>query len=285
MSTGWDLAVASWRLVWKDRRLLIFPFISAVAVAITLVLVTQAAGGWDVATHAGGKLHAALVWLVMAYPLSLISTFCGVAFASQANAILEGRDPSVRDGLRVAWSRRAAIAWWALIASTVGAVIRLVAQFAGDWASALFAWLLDISWALATLVVVPVLALEGLPAPAALRRSSAIFRSRWKAGATGSVVAGAAWFLMIPGAVLVGAGMVAGPGTAGVTLIAAGIAGMVAALVFSSAVDRMFTVALYRHATDQALPARFDSRTMQNGVKHGDRPGRTWYGRRRDGES
>lgn len=276
--TGARLAATSWRLMWRSPRLWVFPAISTILMLLAVAVLVSTNGGWD-AFSGGHRLGLFLRSLVLIFPMTLASTALGVAFASQINVALDGGTPSLRAGLRVAWQRRDAIAWWSLLAATVGALIALVRHIpGGDWLLGLVARGLEVMWALATLLVVPVLALEGDGARTALRRSVHIFRQRWREEASGTVVALAAGLTTLPGVVLL---CIGGPwwwsgSAAGAVLMVIGAVLTVSAMVFATGVDQFFRVILYRYAADVPLPPQFSAAQVQSAVT----PRKRWWGRR-----
>jgi Family of unknown function (DUF6159) len=275
-SDGWRLGLASWRLVLRDRRLLIFPAISMLSLVGAAAIVFGLGGGPSELGAGSWKLGMFLCGVVLGYPLTLISTFFGVAFVSQATARLDGREPSVRAGLSVAWSRRAAIAWWALLAAGVASLLDGISKLpGGGWAENILAWVASAAWSAATFFVIPVLALEDRGVGDSLKRSAEIFRSRWREEISGGAVTGVlGLLLLIPGLVvgLLGGGLWAA-GDHGAAVVVLSIAGVLAAIgvAIGSATDQLFGVVLYRHATGASVPADFPDADLNDPFHAGTR--------------
>jgi len=85
---------------------------------------------------------------------------------------------STRDGWIAARQRLGIIAAWSLLVCTVGALLRVLEERL-PLGGRIVAALVGLSWSLATLFAVPVLAYENLGPLETLRRSSQIFRRRW----------------------------------------------------------------------------------------------------------
>lgn len=93
-------------------------------------------------------------------------------------------------------------------------------------------WLADLSWSLATLFAVPVLAYENLGPRATLRRSSELFRQRWAEQTGGLIAIGfAAGFASLPFVCLVVVGFTVGS-SGGMSMVACGGAGLLALTTF-----------------------------------------------------
>ncbi len=171
----------------QDRRLLIFP---AVSVAVNL-----AVGGLSflaavqVAGDKNFRLLLVVAGLIASYPVTFAAMFSGVALATVLARTLDGEPVTVADGWRVARQRIGVIAAWTLVVCTVGGVLRVIEEYVplGGKVAAL---VLDVSWSLATLFAVPILAYEGLAPRATVRRSVSIFRERWGEQLAGVVVIG-----------------------------------------------------------------------------------------------
>src|SRR4051794_8584238 len=100
---GLRLTRKSWDLLRQNPRLALLPGAAAIAVTIAGVLLFDPA--LYVLRHEGGKLPIALALAALMLPMTLVTTYFNVAFVVAINDQLEGREVSVRRGLRVANSR------------------------------------------------------------------------------------------------------------------------------------------------------------------------------------
>jgi len=235
----------SWSVVREDRRLLVFPAVSA---AVSLLV---GAGSFGLARAVGGGAHARrivlIAGLVASYPATFAAIFCGVALAAVLARRLDGEDARPADGWRAARERIGVIAAWTLLTCTVGAALRLLEERL-PLAGRIAAWLFGLSWSLATLLAVPVLAYEGLGPIATFRRSAELFRRRWAEQTLGTVGIGAAFgFAAVPCVVLLMAGAFSS-GAAGPILFALGGGGLLVLLAVQTAMDQVFRVFVYRSA-------------------------------------
>lgn len=236
----------SWDVVREDRRLLVFPAVSA---AVSLLV---GAGSFGLARAVAGGDHATrrvvlIAGIVASYPATFAALFCGVALAAVLARRLDGEEARPADGWRVARERVGVIAAWTLLTCTVGAVLRLLEERL-PLGGRIIAWIFGVSWGLATLLAVPVLAYEGLGPLATFRRSAALFRRRWAEQTLGTVGIGAAFgFAMVPCAVLLAVGAMSS-GAAAPFLFALGGGGLLVLLAIQTAMDQVFRVFVYRSA-------------------------------------
>ena len=121
---------------------------------------------------------------VRAYAVVFLAIFFAVALAAAAAEAFDGRDPGLGKSIGAASKRLGPISTWALMSLTVNLVIALVQERLGA-AGAILGGIAGVAWRLATFLVVPVIAFEGLGPVDALKRSAESFAS---AGASRSPV-------------------------------------------------------------------------------------------------
>jgi Family of unknown function (DUF6159) len=266
MERGWRLTRESWSVVRLRPALLLIPAVSFLATAAAAVLLL---GPWSLdimAHHSRGRLF--VDGAVCAYPFTLISTSCNVAFAVLAAATIDGRPMTVREAFARARSRMWTIALWALIATVVGVGLRALEQipFTGGWVGRIAEFLAGLAWSLATFFVVPVLALEDMGAAASLRRSAQTIRRTLGESITGAVALGAAFGLVAAAAAAIAMiGVIAGGAGDVVAVIAAGVFGV--CVVAQTAVAGVFRLAVYRYATGSAATGPFAGSDLETAFR------------------
>ena len=254
---AWRLLRASFSVLRADPQLMIFPAVAmalsvaAGAIGLAFALAdahSGSAAGTNGANGTNGVRGTMFIAsLIAAYPLTFVSLYCGVALAAVLALRLEGKQASARDGWAAARGRLGIIAAWTLLVCTVGALLRVLEQRL-PIGGRIVAALVGLSWQLATLFAVPVLAYENLGPLQTLRRSSQIFQRRWGAQIGGAAGIGAVTALVAgPLAVVIVIG-VATPGAGGALLVAVGAVGLFAVLAASTALEQIYRVFLYRNA-------------------------------------
>jgi len=274
---GFRFAGASWRIVRGEPSLVAFPLLSAAfAVAYTLLVVLPIGIGGFLAVGDATWLG----WVLLAILLlggSIGATFFGVAAAHNASEAMDGRDPTLGGGLRVARSRLGVIIQWGLVSATVGLVLQILADKLGGIGGALVQGLGGLAWGIASFFALPILALEGLGPFDVLKRSAGVVRERWGESLAGGAAIGvvsllgvlAALALAVPGALLWANGTPA----AGIPLVVVGIGLLLVTLVVSQIVNAVFRVVVYRYATTGAVAPGFDAAELEQ-VFHPRRAGR-----------
>ncbi|MDE1898636.1 MAG: hypothetical protein KGI40_10860 [Xanthomonadaceae bacterium] len=269
-ATSWSLVKASAAVLKSDRELLVFPLLSGLATLLVLAsfaLPFLAAGGMlhlrEVAgTHAGlAAGDYAMLFLFYLCQYTVIFFF-NTALVGAAMMRLDGDNPTLGDGLRLAWGRLPAILGYALIAATVGMLLRALEQragFIGRW----IIGLLGVAWTVATFLVVPVLAATDVDPVTAVKESATLLRRTWGENLIGNAGMGIAFGLLFMALMLAGVGVLALAVAAHSALLMALVAAaVVLAIVLlalvQSALQGIYAAALYRYATGGDAGTGFD---------------------------
>jgi len=183
---GWDLGITSLSIIRENMSLLLFPVLSSLALLLVtasffggfLIFAGIDLGGW---INEGGDKNEMLLYLgLFAFYLVtyFIIVFFNVGLVHCARLVFEGREASINDGLQYAASRIDTVLSWALLAATVGVVLRIVEDRLG-WVGQLIAGIVGVVWSVATFFVVPVIAYENVGPVEALKRSGRIMKEKW----------------------------------------------------------------------------------------------------------
>ena len=254
------LVKASWQILTEDRKLLVFPVLSGIA---TLVVVASFVlplflSGAVFGGAPAGKLPG-IVYLFLFYVVCyFVAIFFNTGLITCVSAKLQGRDATVGEGLSNAARHLPAILAWAVIAATVGLILRIIGErsgLVGRIATAVVGGV----WSLVTIFVVPVLVLEDRGVIGAVRESAALFRKTWGESVVGSVSLGLVFgAIVLLGAIGVVAAAVAGSLAVAALAVALFIILVAAVAVVSSAMHGIFVVALYHYARNGTVPGPFD---------------------------
>ena len=115
-----------WDLFRGDRSMIAVAVLGAVLSAVAGAIVF---GGAAALLHGtDSRLAIAAGAAVLAFPVTVISTFCNVALIRMAQARFDGGHCSARDGLRAAWKRLPAILGWSLLAVGVGVLLEQIGE-------------------------------------------------------------------------------------------------------------------------------------------------------------
>ncbi len=257
------LVGASWKLLGRDPKLLLLPLGSLVctsAVAAGFFFAGLFHGVLSEGSHLDGYLAL--------YAFYAIAAFIGICFNATLVAValrrLDGEPATIADGWAMVRGRLPEILRWALLAATVGIVLRVIQERTGILGR-VAGIIGSIAWGLVTFFVVPVLLFEPVDVRGAIRRSASIFRKRWGEQLVGNLTIGLALMIVVIPVMVVGLGLVLVSPAIGIGTM---VVGFLALMVFASALGEVFNAALYRYAVAGTVPDGFTSQDFEAAVKH-----------------
>lgn len=269
-SRSWALVKASAAVLRSDSELLVFPLVSSVVamiVAASFLLPLGLLGGEVQALKKDELDVLALVWLFAFYFCQyLVIFFFNTALVGAAMIRLDGGDPTVADGLRIAFAKIGAIVGYAAIAATVGLLLRMIEQRAG-WLGKLVSGMLGVAWTFASFLVVPVLVTQNVGPVQALKESAGLLRKTWGenligAGGIGLVGGLAITLVSVIGIAAAVFAFVSKAVGVGITLLVlTGVAVLLLSLVMA-ALSGIYSAALYRYASRGEVAAGFDGQAL-----------------------
>jgi hypothetical protein len=276
LSNSWELVKASAAVLRSDKELVVFPIVSAIGVLIvtaTFAVPLFLAGLFDQMYTDGkgfqplGMLVAFLFYLVQYF----VIFFANTALVGAAMIRLDGGDPTVGDGFRIAMKRVVPILGYAVISATVGMVLRAIAERAGIIGRIVIG-LIGLAWNLATYLVVPVLAAEDIGPIDAIKRSTQLLKRTWGEQIVGNAGIGAVFGLLMLGIFLIGVPLIVLAVMAeSLALLAAAVAALVLALlalgVISSALTGIYTAAVYRFAATGEVGGSFNPELVRSAFR------------------
>jgi len=267
-SRSWTLIKASAGVLSKDKELLVFPLLAGVATLIVMASFILPLIGMGVFEQFGdgGEQAVPVTAYVLAFLFYLsqymIIFFFNTALVGAAMIRLRGGDPTVSDGLRIAMGKLPAIFGYALIAATVGMILRAIQERAG-WLGRWVAGLLGAAWTVASFLVVPVLVSRDVGAIDAVKQSAALLRKTWGENVIGQGGIGLVFGLITFFVAILGITMIVGAALSqSAALIIAAITTLVLLLVglalIQTALTGIYSAALYRHASGEGVSEGFN---------------------------
>lgn len=267
---GLALAAQSWRVLMLDKSLLLFPLASGIA--CFLVLASFIGGAWAAGLGREDRQVSQALSYALLFGWYFANYFVIVYFNSALVACamirFRGGDPTVGDGLRAANENLSRIAAWALLAATVGVVLRAIEERVG-FIGRIVVKLLGVAWTIANYFVVPVLVVEKLGPIDAAKRSAEIVRKAWGESIVSNVGVGLATTLAIV-LLVIPCGVAAAVIAVKAGSLAVGIAGAALTLgllvlisLASSALNSIILSAIYLYATESKVPQAFEAANLQ----------------------
>ena len=218
LSRGWTLSKRSFSVVKADPELLLYTFLSAMMVFVTIA--AAAYPGYEaeqsdeshwamtdqvidpetdepkmVMNEETGKLEPVgreptgeyMAWIILTYMVgSIIVVFWNSAIIVSAHERLTGGDPTIMTGIKAAFSRIHIIILWGIIAGTVGLLLRIARDAANKNSKGpikivamVVLWMVEIAWWIYTFFIIPMIVLEKKGIREGLRDSRSLFGKTW----------------------------------------------------------------------------------------------------------
>jgi hypothetical protein len=274
LSRSWALVKASAGVLSQDKQLLLFPLISSGAMVVVFasfaipILGLGVLGKFDEAS--GRTVDAAFYAVAFLFYFAhyFVIFFFNTALVGAAMIRLDGGNPTIGDGLRIATSRFGALVGYAFIAATVGMILRAIEERVG-FIGRLIVGLIGIGWTLATYLVVPVLAARNVGPIDAVKESATLLKKTWGENVIGQAGMGAAFglidfLLVMAGIVLVVmTAVLTHSAIAALVVAALFVFGLGVAILVQAALGGIYSAALYRYASTGKVTAGFDGETMR----------------------
>jgi hypothetical protein len=265
-SRSWELIKASGAVLRQDKELLLFPLFSGIAMLILFasfavpLLATGAIERMNPENVQAPLLVFGFVFYLVQY---FIIFFFNSALVGAAMIRLDGGDPTVRDGLRIAGSRVVQILGYAAIAATVGLILRMLEErlgLIGRW----IVGLLGVAFTVATFLTVPILVSRDIGPVDAVKESAVLLKKTWGENIIGNTGMGLVFFLAFLVVFGVGTLLFVGVAQTGNNTLVAVVFGifmlaLIGMMLVQAALQGVYAAALYRYATDGNVGESFSS--------------------------
>jgi hypothetical protein len=272
---SWELVKASWAVLQADKELIVFPVLSTIAVSLVMISFAVPmflAGMFEGGFARGGGIPLAGIVLGFAFYTVQYTVifYCNSALVGAAMIRLNGGDPSLRDGFAIANRHLASILGYALVAATVGIILRSISK--RGWVGRIVGSVFGLAWSIATFLVVPVLVVEGLGPIDAVKRSTQLLKKTWGEQLIGNLGLGAAFSLVvIAGLALFGGSLALAISLDSAPLIfgvvAVFVVGAILTGLVGSALSAIYTAAVYRYATEGNAGGLFDPALVRDAFR------------------
>lgn len=270
-ANSWSLIKASAAVLNKDKELLIFPILSAGGMILLSIVffVPMLFLGVFANVDVSGLRAIDYVILFIFYVLQYFIIFSSnTALVGAALIRLRGGDPTLADGIKIAWQHLVPIFGYSLIAATVGLLLSAIRD-RGKGLGRILVSILGMVWNVATFLVVPILAVEEVGPVEAIKRSMGYLKKTWGEQLVGSfsfnavfTLLGVALFIVC----VVGIILASNLGMPAWVMILIGVGGLFLILLMSlvsSTLNGIYTAAVYQYATTGKTSEFFDDTVIQ----------------------
>lgn len=267
ISRSWTLVQASAAVLRSDKELLLFPVISSIATLLVAITFMVPVVGLRIFEGGDIGVLGGIVGFAFYLCQYFVIFFFNTALVGAAMIRLEGGDPTVADGLRIARSKAGVILGYAAIAATVGLLLQMVREKSGVIGK-IVVGLVGMAWTLASFLVVPILVSRDVGPIDAIKESIDLLKRTWGENVAGNVGIGMAFGLITMLVVVLVIGLVIAAAAVGgvkLAIVVGVLGGLAIALVavIQAALSGIYSAAVYRYAVDGQAPAGFAGSQLQ----------------------
>ena len=265
IANTWSLIGTSWDMVKKDKEMLVFPLISGLCLLLLLGSFGMGMLDADEQAWRPPARDAAMAEQISYYGKIFIFYFCtyfvmmffNTGIIACAVIRMRGGDPSLGDGFKMAFARVPLLLGWALIAATVGLILRIIEDRSAT-VGKIIAGLLGMAWSLTTFLVLPVLVVDCKGPFSAIKDSTKMLKTTWGEQLIAGYSFGLLWFVCcLPGLLIFAAAFMLADSYIIVWLVLLIVYMVILALVFS-VMQTCFQAALYYYARQSVAPPGWD---------------------------
>ena len=182
LSNGWKISMNSFKILAANKQLIIFPLLSGIALFLLIgsfFTAIYAASGWNFDNLQDTSPVINYLVMFIFYVINyFIIVFFNMALVHCTHLYFKGEEVTVRKGLQFSMSRIGVIFSWALVAGTVGTILKAIQENSGALGR-IITGIIGIVWSVTTFFVVPVIAYEQLGPIDAFKRSSQLMKQKW----------------------------------------------------------------------------------------------------------
>lgn len=299
LSRSWRLLQATWNLLQKDKELTAFPAISGFLVLVVSLVffgifvlflaanpgllraVQESSSQSESAKNSASTVlyGVGLVWTFIYYfVMAFIINYLAAALIGAIMMRLDGKNPTIGDGFRIASEHLSAITGFSLMAATVGVIASLIrgdktdGNIVASIIRSLLADLVQAAWNIITFLAIPVIVAENVGPIEAVKRSFALLKKTY-----GEQIIGGIGLSLIMGLINFVVVIVTGalatlftsarftPGA--VVTVVIGVIALVVISVIGATLDGIFKAAVYHYAQTGEVPGGFENDMVEGAFK------------------
>ncbi|MCS6836201.1 MAG: DUF6159 family protein [Anaerolineae bacterium] len=285
LQRSFDLFKACWQVLKADKELIWFPIISSLAMLVVTILfllpasvllgLFGAASGADTSNSSFLGYVLAFLWFFVAYFVwffvaYFVSLYFNVALIGAALIRLDGGDPTLGDGIRIANSRLGKIAQYAAVSAFVSLVLQQVRERAG-FLGEIVGFLGEAAWNVISFLVLPVLIVQDISVFDAIKRSMEMLKKTWGEQLVVSGGMGIVFGLITVILFVVGGGLIFLLAQISVALTIVGVIVLLTAIAvlgaISGALGGIYKAMLYRYAETGEVGMGMDGSLLAGAFK------------------
>lgn len=266
---GWALGKATRRLVFKDKKLMIFPLISALAVIVEIIAILVPSTLF-LMVYSNSFYYYLLILILFYFVVTFTSTYVIMAMFIGFRGFSKGQTIGFKDAFKQVRPYGKLIAEWSLFYAVIIVGIRLLESRMRGIAGMIFGAAIAFAIGIATLFVVPVILDKKLSPIKAIKESSSfIIKNFGKAfgGLAYVDLYGLAIIFLGILAAIAGFSLVSLNLFAGAAVMLMGIGIIAIGAMITSMLSNIFRLIIYDFVSYGKVPEGFTADMLKNAVK------------------
>lgn len=279
-----NVVKSCFNILKQEKSLIVFPILSGIFVIIASLLLHwlatiyfvggQVAFNFDSLTNfldsisVNYERFGILFLLIYLFITYTIVVFFETALAVSVYKVVNGQNSTVAGSLGKASSNIFRIIAWAVISAVAGTLFKVLARKGKGMGSKILVGIAEISWALLTYFVVPILAIEKLGVLDSIKKSGSTLKETWGENIVAQIKL---FFFFIPYVFLVVIAFIVAFNVDSIfwfTLFSvAGIVGLFAIIIISSTIHSILRTVLFIYASTGKVADGFMKESLQNAFK------------------
>jgi hypothetical protein len=207
-----------------------------------------------------------LLIFIFYYITYFVMIFFNAALIASAKIRIDGGDPTVRGGLKVAISHLFHIAGWALISSSVGMLLRIVEE-SFEFVGKIVSSVLGIAWSITSFLVIPILVIEKKAPSTAFKESAKLLKKTWGEQVIGNFSFGLVFLaLSLPAWLLISVVVFSAQGMVSTVLITVTVIYIILLIIIQMALQAIFQTVLYQYARFNRVSGGFSNELLRSSI-------------------
>lgn len=273
MRASFLLFTETFKFLWSDKEMLWVPILSGLTqlflIGVLTVTVLIPFGFLGEGGNTQGVQHTQGIEYLFIFVLYVISAFT-IAY-SQAIVThivytrIRGGNATLWSGIATAGKHWMTLFAWACISSTVGIILRVIAE-RSSILTKIIVLILGSAWSVLTYFVVPAITIDNKSAFSAIGHSGTVFKRTWGETLVTNISFGLLFVLAIIVLSVIVVGMVIVTGAVSILFVCIPIIllAILICVVLSVVLNSVLRVLLYVYASEQIIPTNFNKELLES---------------------
>lgn len=262
----------TFRFFWADKEMIWIPVIASIfqlfLIGLLVLFVLIPAGVFDESTSETTALTAIEYGYVLVfYIIGAFTIACTQAAITHiVYTRIHGGNATLASGFGIAYKHAGSLFVWACVTSTVGLVLRAIAE-RSQLLVKLLVMLLGAAWSVLTYFVVPAIVIDNRSAFSAIKHSGVTFKRTWGETIVTNISFSLAMLVAFFALVVVLIGLIVMLGGNTGALIVCGVVfifTIIVMVLISTVLDSVLRVLLFVYANEGVVPENFNRELLEN---------------------